>query len=152
MVKYYIRLNKDKKIIKTFTSAFEEAIESDILIGEGIDSQFRATKEVLSEELQEFANVENGLNFVNEQGLYCLKYEQGLISKVSKSELEEELNNLPKPKPTQLEILEQENIMLMETTVELYETNLEQEKQIKDLKQENVEMMLALTEVYENIL
>lgn len=149
--KYYISINENARIIKIFSSDYVNANESDILVGEGIGSQFRVTKEVLSEELHQYANIENGLNLVDGNGFYCLKYESGLITKVSESELEEELNNLPKPQPTQLETLEQENIMLMETATELYETSIEQEKQIKELKQENVEMMMAIAEIYENI-
>lgn len=151
MIKYYIRVNENNRIIKTFSSAFENVQESDIVIGEGLGSQFRACKEVLSEELEGVADVENGLNIVDKNGLYCLKYENGVITKVSDSELKEEFNNLPKPQPTQLEVLEQENIMLMETSAELYELSLEQEKQIQDLKQDNVEMMLAIAEIYESL-
>lgn len=150
--KYYIRVNKNNRVIKTFSNFFEEPEENDVEVGEGVGSQFRASKDVLSEELQALADVENGLSLVNEYGLYCFKYVNGLITKVSESELKEELNQLPKPQPSKLETLEQENIMLMETTVDLYETTLEQNKQIQDLKQENVEMMLALTELYEKVL
>lgn len=150
--KYYIRVNENNRIIKTFSSAFENAEKSDIEIGEGDGSQFRVSKERLTEELHDYANVENGLELINEYGLYCLKYENGVISKISDVELQEELNNLPKSPLTKMEMLEEENIILMETTTQLYESNLEQEKQIEKLEQVNVEMMLAIIELYENSL
>ncbi len=86
--KYYIRLNENGRIIKTFSSAFEKSLESDIVVGEDYGSQFRADAGVLSEELQSFASVENGLMLMNDLGGYQLKYENGLICKVSEDDEE----------------------------------------------------------------
>ncbi len=80
--KYYIRLNESGRVVKMFSSAFEEPLESDILVSEGVGSQFRADAGVLSEELQSFASVENGLDLIDENGVYQLKYENGLITKI----------------------------------------------------------------------
>lgn len=150
--KYYISINEENRIVKTFSSAFGNPIDSDIEVGEGVGSQFRVSGELLSEELKFFADIENGLQILDENGLYCLKYENGLIHKVDENELQEELNNLPKQQPTKIEMLEEENIMLMETVTQLYEINLEQDSLLEGLRQDNLEMMLALTEIYENVM
>lgn len=84
--KYYIRIDEKKRIIKVFADILEKAEEGDISIGEGEGSQFRACKQSLSEELQMFADVENGLQLVDANGLYCLKYENELICKVSEND------------------------------------------------------------------
>ncbi len=140
--KYYIRLNEKNQIIKTFSSTFEKPNVTDILIGEGEGSQFRAFSNNLSPELKEFTGVENGLQLTNEHGIYILKYENGLICKVSEEELLEELNNLPKPQPTEVELLKEENLNLMETMTMLYERS-------QDLEQQNIDLMVAITELYE---
>lgn len=85
--KYYIRLDENNQIIKTFSNVFEEPVESDILINEGYGSQFRASKENLSEELQQYADVENGLPLINENGQYQLTYdlEEKKIKKINEN-------------------------------------------------------------------
>ncbi len=139
--KYFIRV-ENNKIIKAFSNVFENPKENDILIGEGDGSQFRATSEVLSEELQYLSKIENGLSLINDKGLYSLKYENGLICKVSEEELQEELNNLPKPHHTEVEVLKEENLILMETMTTLYEKT-------QDLEQQNLDLMVVITELYE---
>ncbi len=94
--KYYIRLNEEKRIIKFFSTAFEDALANDICVGEGIGSQFRVDKKVLSVELQEFANIENGLRLINVNGIYILKYENNQIIKISDEELEADIQNIYK--------------------------------------------------------
>lgn len=145
--RYFIRTDENKRIIKTFSSVFEKSEKNDILIGEGEGSQFRAGKEVLSEELQEFSDIENGLELLNEHGLYCLKYENGVINKVSDVELQEEFNALPKPQIVNLEILEEENVTLMEAVADLYESMLLKDKQIKGLKKEK-----NISEIYAKLI
>ncbi len=120
-IKYYLRLDERNKVIKTFSDVFEKSKEADILIGEGYGSQFRASLEVLGEGLENFAEVENGLTLVNKLGIYLLKYENGLICKVSDEEIQAEIDNLPKPEPTEIEKLKEENLMLMEALAEIYE-------------------------------
>lgn len=88
--KYYIRLNENNQIIHFFSEIFEQPIESDILIGRGVGSQFRVSSEVLSEDLQEYAEVENGLPYF-ENGIYQLKYNNGIIQRLSAEEIQEEL-------------------------------------------------------------
>ncbi len=139
--KYYIRVNENGIISKYFSSVFEKPTETDILIGEGEGSQFRATSDKLSVELQEFADIENGLQLTNEFGVYILKYENGVISKISDKELEESLL-LQKPSPTEIELLQEENLRLMEATTNLYEKTLK-------LEEENLDIMMAMTELYE---
>ncbi len=117
--KYYIRINENDRVVKVFSDVFEKAEESDILIGEGNGSQFRANKEILGEELQGVAGIENGLGLINEQGLYCLKFDNGKIEKVSDEELTVETRALPKPEPTRLEVLEIEYNKLKEDYVSL---------------------------------
>ncbi|MFV0519421.1 MAG: hypothetical protein ACK5LY_04000, partial [Lachnospirales bacterium] len=87
-------------------------------------------------------NIENGLPIINEFGILQLKYENGFISKISEIEIQEELENLPKAEPTEVEVLKEDSLMLMETTTELYEKTLA-------LEQQNLDLMVAITEIYE---
>ncbi len=100
--KYYIRLNEDGKVIKTFSNVYEEATDKDILVGEGEGSQFRVNGNILNVDLQEFANVENGLPLVNDYGFYYLKYEDGLIKKLSDEEIQIEVDSLQKADVTEI--------------------------------------------------
>ncbi len=136
--KYYIRLNKDNRIIKTFSSVFEKAKERDILIGEGIGSQVRFTKDKLHTDLSHLIGVENGLDLINEMGIYQYKYENDLVTKISNEELQSDIEKLPKPKPSKVEKLEEDN------------KNLRAE--IENLKKDNIDTMLAITEMYEMML
>lgn len=140
--KYLIRQNEKGRIIKAFSSAFEEVKKEDIAIGEGFGSQFRASKEVLSEDLQGFANIENGLPLLDENGIYILKYENGAISKILDEELAEEIENLPKAEKSKIQVLEEQNTELMLALTEVYEKNLSLESQLTDTQ-------LALVEIYE---
>ncbi len=145
--KYYIRLNENSRIVRWFSEVFEKPIDGDILIGEGYGVQFVVGKEVLSEELYDYADIENGLDLTNKNGLLQLKYENGIISKVSEVELEEQLKvqlekEQTETQPTEIEVLKQENAELKQAMAELYEKNLELEKQ-------NIDIMLAITELYE---
>ncbi len=88
--KYYIRLNENGRVIKAFSTAFEEYVDGDILVGSGTGSQFRADEDFLSSELKEFANIENGLNITNASFQNILKYENGVIMPVTDEELEYE--------------------------------------------------------------
>lgn len=121
MSKYYIRLNKDNKIVKTISDIFEMPLDNDILIGEDEGIQFRATEDVLSDELKEYAEVENGLSIINNYGLLQLTYIDGIICKVPDEILQQEYESLPKSEPTEIEVLKQENIDLMLAVTELYE-------------------------------
>lgn len=143
--KYVVRLNEKGRIIKTFSDVFDEILDTDTIIGEGISRHFVVDKEVLSEGLQVYANIENGLPLINEFGIYQLKYENGIISKISEEELQEEFESLPKAQPTEIEVLKEENLVLMGALTDLYEENLV-------LKNENLQTMLAVTELYEMIL
>ncbi len=58
--KYYIRLNERGRVVKAFSDIFDKVEESDILIGEGFGSQYRVSSEALSDELQDYADVEIG--------------------------------------------------------------------------------------------
>ncbi len=89
---YYIRVNKKGRIIKAFSTVFEQPNDNDIKIGEGTGSQFRATSTVLSKELQQYSNIENGLPLTNEEMQYNLtyNYEKMIIEYVSESTLQEE--------------------------------------------------------------
>lgn len=140
--KYCIRLNSKNQITHFFSSVFETPLKTDILLNEGDGSQFRASSENLSGDLQEYAEVENGLPLMNELGIYQLKYENGKIQKLTAQEIQVEINNLPKPQPTDIEILQEENILLMMTATELYEKNLQ-------LEEQNLDIMLAVAEIYE---
>ncbi len=148
--KYYIRLNENGRIVKTFSNALENCLESDIQVGVGYGTQFRVKGEVLSAELQEFSNVENGLCLINDNGLFALKYENGLICKVTEEEQDAELQTLPKAPPTEVEILKEENLLLMETAVELYEKNIVLEQKTAVLEQQNLDIMEAIADIYEN--
>ncbi len=122
--KYYIRLNKDNRIIKTFSNVFEKAKESDILIGEGKGSQVVLTKDKLHTDLIHLVGVENGLDLICDKGIYQYKYENGVVTKISNEELRSDIEKLPKPMPSKIEILEQQNMDLMLAVTELYEMTL----------------------------
>ncbi len=140
--KYYIRINEKNRVIKGFSDAFETAKEGDIQIGEGFGTQFRIASEKLSADLQHFSDIENSLTMLAEKGIYIYKYENNLIQKISEEDYQEELSNLPKLQPTEVEVLKEENLNLMATTAQLYEKTLE-------LEQQNLDLMLAITEIYE---
>lgn len=140
--KYYIRLNSKNQIIHFFSDVFETPLKTDILLNEGDGSQFRASSKNLANDLQEYADVENGLPLMNELGIYQLKYENGKIQKLTAQEIQVEIDNLPLPQPTEIETLKEENILLMMTATELYEKNLQ-------LEEQNLDIMLAVAEIYE---
>ncbi len=103
--KYHIRLNSKNRIIHCFSDLLEQPLQTDIKIGEGSGSQFRVSIEKLSVELQKYADIENGLPLTNEQGIFILKFEDGLIKKVSEEEIKDEIDWLSKVKPTEIEVL-----------------------------------------------
>lgn len=140
--KYYIRINSKNQIVHFFSNFFEIPNETDILLNEGDRSQFRASSKNLANDLQEYADVENGLPLMNELGIYQLKYENGKIQKLTAQEIQVEIDNLPLPQPTDIEILQEENSLLMMTVTELYEKNLQ-------LEEQNLDIMLAVAEIYE---
>ncbi len=147
--KYYIRLDQNDRIIKFFSNVFEEPKETDILINEGYGLHFIVDKDTLREELQRYANIENSLPLTNEFGILQLKYKEGKIRKISDEELEKEIDNLPKSKPSKLQVLEEENLLLMETTAYLYEENITLKLEQEEQKQQNIDIMLAVAELYE---
>ncbi len=138
--KYYIRLNENNRIIKTFSSIFEAPEDSDILVGEGEGAQFRVGSNILEESLQEYIEVENGLRLINEFGVYMLKYENGVICKLTEEELE-----ASKPvieiKPTEVELLKEENLKIILATTTLFE-------QVLKLEEDNVDLRTAIVELY----
>lgn len=84
---YYIRVNDNNHIVKTFSSALEEPLQTDILVNEGEGIQFVIGSKVLSAELKQYANEENGLVLFDEvKGVCLLKYEDGLISQISEAD------------------------------------------------------------------
>ncbi len=133
--KYYIRIDERGRVVKVFSDIFDKVKESDILIGEGFGSQYRADSSVLSDELQDYADVENGLDLIDENGLYILKYENGIICKVSDEEIEEEIGDLPEPEPSELEQIKSQNTELKNNVLTLETLSLI--------------IMEGLTEVYE---
>ncbi len=138
--KYYISVNEKNRVIKTFSSVFEKPIETDILIGEGAGSQFRVLSDKLSEELQEFAEVENGLQLINELGIYILKYENGVIRKISDEELEESISGVEFV-PTEIELLKEENFKIIEVATKLYELAMK-------VQEDNIDLRSAIIELY----
>ncbi len=145
--KYYIRLNENSRIVKWFSEVFEKPLDGDILIGEGYGVQFVVGKEVLSEELQEYANVENGLPLTNERGILQLKFENGVISKVSDVELKVEiartLELMVANQPTEIEMLREETDVLKEKVAEL-------EAKTRELEEQNANIMIEFGILKEN--
>lgn len=119
-VKYYIRLNENNRIIKAFSSAFEESLKTDIEIGQGFGSQFRANSEVLNDELQIHAGVENGLPLYNEKHQYQLEFVDGVIYKISDEVLESEYVE-PIRAPTKMEIIQKELLQTQLALCDVYE-------------------------------
>ncbi len=65
-------------------------------------------------------------------------------------DLQKEIESLPKSQPSKVEILEQENLMLMQSQAELYEETLLLKSELEEQKQLNLSTMLAVTEIYES--
>lgn len=136
---YYIRINEDNQIIKVLSSAFESPLETDILVCENNSPHFNVSSELLSDELKKYANIENGLPLADEAtGLHNLKYENGIIRKLTDEELQEEIDNLPQPQPSELEQLKSENEAL--------------KQEVSELNQQVTDTMLAVAEIYESTL
>ncbi len=90
---YYIAIDHRGRVVKTFSDVFMKPdFESGrhICIGSGHGSQFVASTEVLSDDLKKYADIENGLPLINEDGIFHFKYENGLIDIVSSEELQSE--------------------------------------------------------------
>lgn len=145
MNKYYIRLNGNSRITDIISSAQSEILETDILIGEGFGTQFRASSEVLSDELQMYADEENVLRneIRNEKyGLYQLEYVDGIIQKVSEEILKSEYIEPEQiSEPTNSELNEKIDITMVGLT-ETYEATMK-------VKEDNTNTNVALTEVFE---
>ncbi len=155
---YYIRLSENSEIVKMFSSVYERPKETDILVGSGFGAQFKITENVLHNDLKQYANIENGLPLINEQGIYQLKYENGLITKISDQELQKEIDNLQKAKskPSEIEILKQSNLTLMENAAIQFEENLllkeklaQQELKIEEQDEKLDNVMLGMTAMFE---
>lgn len=130
--KYYIRLNENNKIIKTFSNIFEEPQQTDVLIGEGYGSQFRATSEILSEGLQEYSDVENGLPLYDLNGNLQLIYENNLIRYTTDEEKQQELEAYQQTDT----YLRGERTKEFDTLVDKYQLVLKHEELTEQQKQE----------------
>lgn len=109
--KHYIRLDESNRIIKGFSDAFEEPLETDICINENGGRHF------------ELGGCINPALF-NEHWCHIYKYEDGEIREATKEELDEELASfeVPEPQPSQLDILQEQVLDTMEAQMEvLYE-------------------------------
>ncbi len=155
--KYIIKLDQNNRIIECVSTTLIKELEThSIIIGEGFGAQFRATIDTLDNNVKEYANIENGLQLLNREGIYQLKYENGLIMKVSDEELQKEIDNLPKQRLSKLEQLEQENTILMESATIQFEENLllkeklaQQELKIEEQDEKIDNVMLGMTAMFE---
>lgn len=90
--KHYIRLDTQNRIIKGFSDAFELPVDDDICINEQGGRHFEL-----------FGVVNPPL--MNMQGIYIYKYVDGAVMERTAEEIQGDINNLPKPKPTDVERL-----------------------------------------------
>lgn len=106
--KHYIRLDEHNRIIKGFSDAFEEPLETDICINENGGRHF---------ELGGCVNP----NLVNEYWCHLYIYEDGEVREATRKELEEEQTSFPVPEhtPTDVEILQEQMLDAMEMQADL---------------------------------
>ena len=91
---HYIRLDGDK-IIKGFSSAFEQPIKGDILIAKNADRHF-ILNDVINPSL------------TDDQGIPLYKYVSGKIEVRTKVEIDADIANIPAPAPSETEKLRAE--------------------------------------------
>lgn len=96
--KHYIRLDGNK-IIKGFSDAFEQPLESDVCINEQGGYQFRLF----------VGGIENPA-LINMQGCHNYKYAGGTVKETAAEEKQAELAGFPKPEPTADELQAEQNI------------------------------------------
>lgn len=120
--KIYVRLDENGIVIKLFSSVFEQALKTDVLIEEG------------NEEYH--AHVHLKYQLVDMEGRYNYKYEKKKLIELTEEE-KEILFPAPKPQPTEQQIL---NAKLLQ---DYANTQLELEQQ----KQLNAEILLQLANI-----
>lgn len=108
--KHYIRLNGNM-IIKGFSDAFEQPLETDICINENGGRHFEINGEI-------------NPNLINMDGTHIYKYENNTLRKATKEEIAEELEIMkmlqPETKPSKtIEELEAEVEVLKNTISEM---------------------------------
>lgn len=113
--KYYLRVDKRNRIIYKLSSAQESPLETDIEVGQGNGTQFQVGTEKLSDELQLWSGVENGLELIHKDyGLFQLEYVENTIFEVDSDVLENEYAELVKLAiPTNSELNEKLDITMI---------------------------------------
>ena len=91
-MKHYIRLD-GTKIIKGFSSAFEQPVEGDILIAENTGQRHFILSDTINPAL------------TDEQGIAKYKYEKGKISARTKTEIDADIAKIPAPEPSEMKLL-----------------------------------------------
>jgi len=120
---HYIRVNDSSVVIHGFSDAFEQPQESDILIVEEAPRHFH---ESFTEPLR------------NERGQYRFKWRDEIVER-TQPELDDEWNSRQPDPPTDIELLQMENAMLV---VELVETQI----RLDNAEAEQANLLLELVD------
>lgn len=91
MYSHYIRLDGNK-IIKGFSTAFEEPVEGDILIAEDAQRHFELSGQT-------------NPPLTDDDGIPLYKHEKGKVISRTKTEIEADRKALAEPKPSEIEKL-----------------------------------------------
>ena len=93
MSKHYIKLDENNRIIKGFSSDFEQALQTDICINENGGRQFEMNGKI-------------NPSLIDKKGVFLYKYENGQVIKRTDEEIATEESSIIQPK-SELEILRQ---------------------------------------------
>ena len=91
MYNHYIRL-QDNKIIKGFSTAFEQPLKDDVLIAEDAQRHFEL-------------NGQTNPPLIEEHGIEKYKYKDGKVEERTEEEIQEDIDALPEPEPSETEKL-----------------------------------------------
>lgn len=90
--KHYIRLDEQNRVVKGFSTAFEEPLETDICVCEDGGRHF------------ELFGVIN-LPLINKDGICLYKYENGAVLKRAAEEIQADVDAKPKPPMSEIDLL-----------------------------------------------
>ena len=121
--KHYIRVNVDAVVIHGFSDAFEQPLETDILIAESAPRHFN---ELFTDSL------------LNDRGQCRFKWDGEFVERVQK-ELDNEWSARPLVPPTEIDLLREENTLLQLALADLAEAQ----------EADKTEIQLALVELAE---
>ena len=125
MYNHYIRVTDDK-IIKGFSSAFEQPLKNDILIAEDAQRHFEL-------------NGQTNPPLTDDDGIPLYKHEKGKVISRTKTEIEADREALPEPEPSETEKLKA-RVEELETKLqpEVEKLRVELDATRAELKEKNI--------------